>query len=544
MRWFNFLIVGLAFCCVANLPTLAQAQDDGEALLDKAVDMKLEAKTPRDLDKIADLCEEAIEKGLENDSTAKKLWASVNIQHAELLAAKVFTPRPDTRWKFLRQQALERLEKAVELTPENTDAWLMIAQFNLLDGGDDDAAKEAVTKALENSSDDPSQQAKSFLLRAQTTDDDEQRVSDINKALELEPENPLALRFRGRMFVKDEEYEKAIDDFAALAETQDDNPMDLILLARALRAEEKNEPALKAITRAIEINEDLPMAYSLRASLYLAEEEDEKALADVTRAIELNPRDVDALRTRARVHFSNEDFDSALKDVDKILTFQQGDVDAIYLRGFIYAGQEEYEAAIEDMQMLYQQFPGEQLFKNALAGLYNSNDQVDKALALYDEALEEDPEDVDALAGRGNAKLNAGMHAEAVEDYNAALELDEENDFVLNNLAWLLATSTFDEVRDGDRAVELATKAAEITDFEEAHILSTLAAAYAEIGEFEKAVEWSEQSVEISEDKKQREDLKEELKLFKAGKPVRENEAEEREKKKAEKDEDDSDDDG
>ncbi len=546
MRWISYLFLGIVFGLLAIQPTLIQAQEDGEALLDKAVDLKLEAKTPRDMDKIADLCEEAIEKGLENDETAKKLWASVNIEHARLLARKVFTPTPDTRWKFLRQQALERLEKAVELTPDNTDAWLMIAQFNLLDGGDEEAAKNAVAKALEGSIDDPSQQAKSLIMRAQTTDDEEQRVADINKALELEPDNPLALRFRGRMYVKDEKYDEAIDDFAALAKAQKNNPMDLVLLAKALRAEEKNEPALKAISRAIEINEDLPMAYSLRASLYLADNKDEEALKDVSRAIELNPRDVDAFRSRARVYLQRENYDDALKDVDKILTFQQGDVDAIYLRSLIYAGLEDYEAAIEDIQLLVQQFPGEPIFLNALASFYSSSDQVDKALELFDETLKEDPEDSRALAGRADAKLNAGMHAEAVVDYEAALKLDEEDDHALNNLAWLLATSTFDEVRDGKRAIELATKAAEVTNYEEAHILSTLAAAYAESGNFEEAVKWSEKSIEISSSDKQKADLKKELETFKAGKPVRENEAEERKKKKAEKesgsnDKDDSD---
>lgn len=535
MRWFNYLVVGLAFCFLAS-PTATQAQEDGEAILDEAVDLKLEAQTPRELDKVADLCEEAIEKGLEEDSlkTARQLWASVNLQHAEILAKRVFSPRPDTRWKFLRQQALERLEKTAELDPDNPKAWVLIAQFNLLDGGDKDAAREAAAKALEGSSDDPVQQSRSLFLRAQTTDDEEKKIADINKALEIDPEYAMALQFRGRMFVQQEKYDEAIEDFATLAKTQNNNPIDLMLLARAMRSQEKTDVALKAITRAIEINQDLPMAYSLRASMYLAEEKDEEALADVTRAIELNPKDTDALRTRARVYFQKEKYDEALKDVDKILTFQDGDIDAIYLRSFIYAGKEDFEAAIEDMKLLVSQIPGEPLFRNALAGLYNSDNQTDKAIELYNESLEEDPEDVRALTGRADTKLNAGMHAEAVEDYDAALKLEDDDDHALNNLAWLLATSTFEEVRDGQRAIELATKAAEVTDYEEAHILSTLAAAYAETGDFENAIKWSEKSVEIADEGRQLEDLKKELETFKAGKPVRENEAEERKKKAAE----------
>jgi tetratricopeptide (TPR) repeat protein len=530
--------------------SFVMAQENGESLLDEAVELKLEAKSPRDLDKVADLCEEAIEKGLAEDSleTARKLWASACLEHAELLARRVFSPTPDPRWKFLRQQALERLEKTVELTPDNSSAWLLIAEFNLLEGGDGEAASQAVARALESSTDDPGQQARTLIMRSRTTEDEEQKWADINKALEVEPDNRLGLRIRGQMYTAEEKFDEAIEDFARLAALQENNPVELLLLARALRSNEKNEAALKAVSRAIEINEDLPMAWSLRASLYLAMEKDDEALADVSRAIALNPRDVDGLRTRARVYFQKEKYEEALKDVDKILTFQEGDVDALYLRSFIYAGMEDYEPAIEDMQLLADQIPGEPLFRNALAGLYNSANQPEKAIEIYNDLLKEDSQDQRALAGRGDARLNAGLHAEAVVDYEAALKLDEEDDHVLNNLAWLLSTSTFDDVRNGQRALELATRAAEVTEFKEAHILSTLAAAYAETGDFEKAVEWSEKSVEIASEGRQKEDLQKELETFRGGKPVRENEAEARKKKAGEEagdeDGDGDDDDG
>jgi hypothetical protein len=52
----------------------------------------------------------------------------------------------------------------------------------------------------------------------------------------------------------------------------------------------------------------------------------------------------------------------------------------------------------------------------------------------------------------------------------------------------------------------LATKACELTDYKEAHILSTLASTYAELGDFETAIKWSEKSVELGEG-----DMKEQL---------------------------------
>ena len=92
---------------------------------------------------------------------------------------------------------------------------------------------------------------------------------------------------------------------------------------------------------------------------------------------------------------------------------------------------------------------------------------------------------------------------------------------ILNNLAWILATSPDDALRDGKRAIELATKACKATEYHQAHILSTLAAGYAETGDFSTAVHWSEEAVAIGQ-KEQKEQLAKELESYQAKKPWRE----------------------
>ena len=76
---------------------------------------------------------------------------------------------------------------------------------------------------------------------------------------------------------------------------------------------------------------------------------------------------------------------------------------------------------------------------------------------------------------------------------------DAEDENLLNNFAWVLATSPDDKLRDGERAVKMATEACELTGYETPHILSTLAAAYAETGDFENANKWSQKAVETSQ---------------------------------------------
>ena len=122
-----------------------------------------------------------------------------------------------------------------------------------------------------------------------------------------------------------------------------------------------------------------------------------------------------------------------------------------------------------------------------------------KAIEAATQILRKDPDNFAALRFRADAYLNIGKHAEAIADFDKAYALKEDDESLLNNFAWVLATSPDDKLRDGARAVKLATKAAEATGYETPHILSTLAAAYAETGDFENAAKWSQKAVELSQ---------------------------------------------
>jgi 4-amino-4-deoxy-L-arabinose transferase-like glycosyltransferase/tetratricopeptide (TPR) repeat protein len=82
-----------------------------------------------------------------------------------------------------------------------------------------------------------------------------------------------------------------------------------------------------------------------------------------------------------------------------------------------------------------------------------------------------------------------GKVEEVIQYYREALNVDSNNPVVLNNLAWILATTSKPELRNGEEAVRLATKAVELTDRRLPRFIGTLAAAYAEAGQFSKAAQ-------------------------------------------------------
>lgn len=82
--------------------------------------------------------------------------------------------------------------------------------------------------------------------------------------------------------------------------------------------------------------------------------------------------------------------------------------------------------------------------------------------------------------------------------FRAALALEPDNMLVLNNLAWQLAANEDQTVRNGAEAVRWAEKAAVNTGHKNPAVLDTLAAAYAQAGDFEKAVATSRQAMALA----------------------------------------------
>jgi tetratricopeptide (TPR) repeat protein len=87
------------------------------------------------------------------------------------------------------------------------------------------------------------------------------------------------------------------------------------------------------------------------------------------------------------------------------------------------------------------------------------------------------------------AKLfDQGNHPRALAYYRLAIQSDPELPEALSNLAWLLATTPYDSLRNGAQAVQFAEKACSLSRYRVPAFVGTLAAAYAEAGRFDDAV--------------------------------------------------------
>ena len=122
-----------------------------------------------------------------------------------------------------------------------------------------------------------------------------------------------------------------------------------------------------------------------------------------------------------------------------------------------------------------------------------------------------------AYAGTGRFEL-------AVDDGLRAIELDAGSASAHNNLAWILATGHDPAFRDNVKAVQHATRGCEISEWKDAGYMDTLAAAYAEAGDFESAVRVIREAIEIERRRNPRvhlEALRDHLARFEARQPLR-----------------------
>ena len=240
----------------------------------------------------------------------------------------------------------------------------------------------------------------------------------------------------------------------------------------------------------------LPAMY--RGEIYREMGEFDKAIEEFTRVLELQPGMDLALIRRAEAYFFAEKFDEALADVDAVLKNNPDLAIAHGLRAQVLAAKNRLGEAIAEMKQLADDMPGQADVRMHLALYYQLNDQPQRGDSRVFGCARAGGDNFLALRSRGDAYLNIGDHGAAIADFEAALKIEPEDTALLNNLAWVLATSPDDELRDGKRAIELATKACELTEYKKPHILSTLAAAYAETGDFDKAREWSDKSIEVN----------------------------------------------
>ena len=223
----------------------------------------------------------------------------------------------------------------------------------------------------------------------------------------------------------------------------------------------------------------------------------------------------------AAAHILAERWDKATTELTEALRLEPNHAEALYLRGIAWQSQEEFAKAVSDFSAVLKITPDDADAFYARATSRTELGQIAEAIADLDAMLRIESDDPDALNLRGNLREDQRDYRGALADYEAAVKLTEKEDpGPLNDLAWVLATAPEAQLRNGQRAMQLATKAVELDGGQDWNSVDTLAAACAENKQFEAAVKLEEDAIKKAPAEEQAE-LKARLELYRAQKPYR-----------------------
>ena len=510
----------------AGAPATEPAEPPGQADLDAAIEAKLAARSLDDYGRVLELCKKALDKGLDEQGKtfANDLYTGTLVDRAGMLVDVILEASGrDPQWPRMRAFAMRDLEEIVGRAPDLGQARLMIARLQALPQGDRERAAAEARKAIELLDDDRRQKAQAHVVLAGVADDEAGRRKHFDAAVELAPRDVEVRRSRGLFHLVEDEFDAARGDLeAAVAEAPDDATLHEAL-GMACAMGEKFDDAHRAFDRAIELAPKSPGPLLQRARLLAVQEKFADALADLDRAVDLAPGDPGARLLRARVRIQADDEPGSREDLEAVLRREPDNAAGLEMRAMLAAANQDFPAAIGDIRRILSKRPDDVGLLGQLGMLYLFAEQPRKAIERFTRALELDDENFPCRRGRSDAAISIGDHQAALADLEIALTLKPDDPGVLNNLAWLLATSPDENIRDGARAVELATKACESTNWRQAHIVSTLAAGYAEQGDYDNAKKYSRQAVETGGVTDEvREQLEKELASYEESKPWRE----------------------
>jgi tetratricopeptide (TPR) repeat protein len=195
------------------------------------------------------------------------------------------------------------------------------------------------------------------------------------------------------------------------------------------------------------------------------------------------------------------------------------------LMGNVFSAEGKLDNAIEKYKFALHLDRGSSVARLELGHAYLAKKRVADAEDEFKVVIHDDPKNFEAHHLLAKAYLLQGQTAAAVDEFQASLTLDVNQAETLNEYAWLLATSPHDNVRNGVEAVRLAGRACELTRGQEPTCLGTLAAAYAETGDFDKAVAAGRAAhdLALAQGRKPLADTNQQLlALYRAHKPFRE----------------------
>src|SRR5215510_1954935 len=267
------------------------------------------------------------------------------------------------------------------------------------------------------------------------------------------------------------------------------------------------------------------MAHTNLGLVLLQQGKHDDGIAHYRSALQMQPDSWDAEYNLGTALVEKDLVDEAMLHCERAVGMRPTDPDAQVSLGNALVQKGRIDEAIAHYQKAITLQPDHFLARYSLGHALLEKGELDGAIQVYRSALLLGSSHADCQTTLAIALEERGNPAEAIQHYQKALELAPESISALTNLAWLLATSQDASVRNGRKTIELAKEADRLVGGTNTVVLRTLAAAYAENGEFSNAIRTARAAMQLARmhaEDSLTTDLDQQIKFYQLGMPYRE----------------------
>src|SRR5213080_3580142 len=236
-------------------------------------------------------------------------------------------------------------------------------------------------------------------------------------------------------------------------------------------------------------NPDCWMAHNNLGTVLLQKGQVDNAIAQYQQTLQMAPEAADADYNLGNAFLQKGEVDAALTHYQKAVSVIPKDPDIQVGLGNALWQKGKAEEAIDHYRKALELRPYYFAAHYNLSTVLLQKGEIDDAIMHGQVALTIRPNVAAVHTNLAVALLAKGEIADGIRQFEKTLEIAPRSVPALNNLAWIFATCSDPAFRDGAKALELAQKANDFSGRNNPVILRTLAAAYANAGQFSRAVE-------------------------------------------------------
>jgi tetratricopeptide (TPR) repeat protein len=248
-------------------------------------------------------------------------------------------------------------------------------------------------------------------------------VEALTRAIKMDKKNGAAYRHRSYAFCYKGDLDTAILDADAAIALDSDDAEAYHCRALAHRRKGETDKAIADYSKAIQLNPNYALAYNNRGFAYLVKGDRTRALADFERAIQNDDRNAHAHQNRSQMLLELGRYAEAVQAAEKALGINPYLAGAFEYRGRALHHLKQFDAAIENYNVAIKLFPGDPGFHVERGLALTWKNDWKGAVDEYDLALRLDPNHAAAYYWRGSAYEHHGNFGKSTENYQQALKL-------------------------------------------------------------------------------------------------------------------------